>query len=79
MQHPRMTTSGRRNAALFGIAIALALPKEVPCEVPGRSCAIHRPYGQICRPVDVEPLAVFMIEWLTGRDLPLAYSHRIEC
>lgn len=74
-----MTTSARRNAALFGIALALALPKRVECEVPGRSCAIHRPHGQICRSVDVEPLGVFMIEWVAGSDLPVAYSHRIEC
>ena len=74
-----MSTNGRRNAALFGIAIALALPKQVPCEVPGRSCEIHRPYGQICRSVDVEPFGVYMIEWVMGRDLPIAYSHRIDC
>jgi len=74
-----MTTSARRNAALFGLAIALALPKQVPCEVPGRSCEIHRPYGQICRSVDVEPLGVFMIEWVPGRALPVAYSQRIDC
>ena len=74
-----MTTSARRNAAFFGIALALALPKQVECEVPGRSCAIHRPHGVICKPVDVEPLGVFMIEWVVGSDLPVAYSQRIEC
>lgn len=74
-----MTTNGRRNAALFGIAIALALPKQVPCEVPGRSCEIYRPHGQICRSVDVEPFGVFLIEWAMGRDLPIAYSQRIDC
>ncbi len=74
-----MTTSGRRNAALFGLAIALALPKQVPCEVPGRSCGVHQADGLICRPVDVEPLGVFMIEWLVGADLPVAYSQRLEC
>jgi hypothetical protein len=74
-----MTTSGRRNAALVGIALALALPKQVPCEVPGRSCEIHRPHGQICRPVDVEPLGVFALEWLSGSDLPIAYEQRLDC
>jgi hypothetical protein len=74
-----MTTSARRTAAFFGIALALALPKQVTCEVPGRSCEIHGPHGQICRPVDVEPLGVFMVEWVIGTDLPVAYSHRIEC
>jgi hypothetical protein len=51
----------------------------VPCEVPGRSCEIHRSYGQICRSVDVEPFGVFLIEWALSRDLPIAYSHRIDC
>jgi hypothetical protein len=74
-----MTSSGRRWAGLFGLTIALALPKQVPCEVPGRSCEIHRPYGVICRPVDVEPLGVYAIEWLSGRDLPIAYSQRLDC
>lgn len=74
-----MSTNARRNAALFGIALALALPKQVPCEVPGRSCEVHRAHGQVCRSLDVEPLGVFMIEWVVGRDLPVAYSHRIDC
>jgi hypothetical protein len=74
-----MTTSGRRNAALFGIALALALPKQVPCEVPGRACEVRGPDGQHCRPVDVEPLGVYAIEWVSGRDLPIAYSQRLDC
>ena len=74
-----MTTNGRRNAALFGIALALALPKQVPCEVPGRSCEIRGPDDRHCQPVDVEPLGVYGIEWLTGRDLPVAYSQRLDC
>lgn len=74
-----MTTSARRNAALFGIALALALPIQVPCEVPGRSCEIHRPHGVICRSVDVEPLGIYAIEWVIGSDLPVAYRQRIEC
>ncbi|MBE7450574.1 MAG: hypothetical protein HS111_17240 [Kofleriaceae bacterium] len=79
LQHPGMTSSGRRNAALFGLALALALPKQVPCEVPGRSCELHRPHGVVCRPVDVEPLGVFVIEWVIGRDLPIAYAQRVDC
>jgi len=47
--------------------------------VPGRSCEVHRPHGVTCRSVDVEPLGVFMIEWVVGRDLPVAYSQRVDC
>ena len=74
-----MTTTGRRNAALFGIALALALPKQVPCEVPGRSCEVRAPDGRYCKPVDVEPLGVYAIEWLGGSDLPIAYTQRLDC
>jgi len=74
-----MTTSGRRNAALFGIALALSLPKQVPCEVPGRTCEVLDEDGRSCRRVDVEPLGVYMTEWVLGRDLPVAYSQRLDC
>jgi hypothetical protein len=73
-----MTTRGRQTAFLFGIGLAFALPKQVPCEVPGRSCEVivdRRP----CRPVDVEPFGVFLAEWMLGRDLPIAYSQRVDC
>lgn len=74
-----MTTSGRRNAALFGIALALALPKQVECEVPGRTCEVRDEDGRSCRTVDVEPFGVFIVEWLTGRDLPIAYGQHLDC
>lgn len=74
-----MTSSGRRSAALLGIAIVLALPKQVPCEVPGRTCEVRDADGRSCRKVDVEPLGVYAIEWLTGDDLPIAYSQRLDC
>lgn len=74
-----MTTNGRRNAALFGIALALSLPKQVPCEVPGRACEVRDAEGRYCRPVDVEPLGIYVIEWVTGRDLPVAYDQRLDC
>lgn len=74
-----MTTTSRRSAALFGLALALALPKKVPCEVPGRSCEVHDRDNRVCQPTDVEPLAVYGLEWVLSRDLPLAYSTRLDC
>lgn len=73
-----MTTRGKQTAFLFGVALAFSLPKQVPCEVPGRSCEVivdHRP----CQPTDVEPFGVFLVEWLVRDDLPIAYSHRVAC
>lgn len=74
-----MTSSGRRSAALFGLLIVLALPKAVPCEVPGRECEVRDADGRTCRQVDVEPLGVYAIEWVSGSDLPIAYSQRLDC
>lgn len=74
-----MTTAGRRSAALFGVALALALPKRVPCEIPGDTCEVRDADGRACQPTDVEPFGVFLVEWLLRRDLPIAYSHRLDC
>ncbi len=74
-----MTSASRRNAALFGILIVMALPKAVPCEVPGRSCDVRDADGRFCRQVDVEPLGVYALEWVSGGDLPIAYSQRQDC
>ena len=74
-----MTSASRRSAALFGILIVMALPKAVPCEVPGRSCEVLDADRRPCRQVDVEPLGVYAVEWLSGSDMPIAYSQRLDC
>lgn len=74
-----MTTSGRRTAFLFGVLLALSLPKQVPCEVPGRRCEVRDADDRACQPTDVEPFGVFLVEWLVRRDLPIAYSTRLDC
>ena len=73
-----MTTRGRQTAALFGVLVAIALPKQVPCEIPGDTCEVIRDH-RACQPTDVEPLGVYAIEWILHRDLPIAYSHRVQC
>jgi hypothetical protein len=73
-----MTTRGRQTAALFGVLVAIALPKQVPCEIPGETCEVIRDH-RACQPTDVEPLGVYAIEWMLHRDLPIAYSHRVQC
>jgi len=73
-----MTTRGRQTAAMFGVLVAIALPKQVPCEIPGATCEVIRDH-RACQPTDVEPLGVYAIEWILHRDLPIAYSHRVQC
>lgn len=73
-----MTTSGRRSAFAFGVLLALSLPKQVPCEIPGRTCEVMHDHRS-CQPTDVEPFGVFLVEWLVRSDLPIAYAHRLDC
>jgi hypothetical protein len=47
--------------------------------VPGRTCEVRDEDGRACRTVDVEPFGVFIVEWLTGRDLPIAYGQHLDC
>jgi len=75
----KMTTSGRRSAFTFGVLLALSLPKQVPCEIPGATCEIRDGERRSCTPTDVEPFGVFLVEWLVRRDLPIAYSTRLDC
>src|SRR5436190_607473 len=72
MMGAKMTTAGRRSAFVFGVLLALSLPKQVPCEVPGASCEVRDPDGRACQPTDVEPFGIYLVEWLVRRDLPVA-------
>jgi hypothetical protein len=79
MMGGKMTTRGRQTAFLFGVVLALSLPKQVPCEIPGAKCEVRDAGGRSCQPTDVEPFGIFLVEWLLRRDLPIAYSHRLDC
>ena len=74
-----MTPRGKQIAAFFGIALAMSLPKKVPCETPGRVCSVIGRDGRPCRPTDMEPFGVYLLELATGRDLPVAYSTEVDC
>ena len=80
MNHPRMTSSGRRIAFFLGLAIAFALPKRIECGHPGATCAHPgtRP-GQICSDYEVEPWGFYLLESLLGRDVGFAYSSGEDC
>lgn len=74
-----MSARGKQIAALCGIALALALPKQVPCERPGRQCGVLGKDQRLCRPTDLEPFGVYLLELATGRDLPIAYATSVDC
>jgi hypothetical protein len=77
--HPGMTTRGKRIALVLGIVAALALPKKVPCEVPGRECSVHDDLGRTCQRTDLEPLGVYLIELASGGDVPIWYRNWLDC
>jgi len=75
-----MTTRGKHIAAAIAIVAALALPKRVPCEHPGRErCDVRDDIGQICTPTDLEPLGVYLIELVSRRDVRIAYRTWLDC
>jgi len=82
MNHPRMTTSGRRWAALIGLAIALMVPKRVECGYPdadSRTCGHTNALGRWCTSYEVEPLGFYLLEKLVGRDVGFAYASGDDC
>ena len=81
MNHPRMSSSGRRWAFLVGMLIAFALPKREDCGFSGASaCHVPGPMrGEICTPYEIEPWGFSLIEDLVGRDVGFAYEHDQEC
>ena len=79
MMGGNMTSRAKQTAAIVGILGALALPKKTPCLAPGSSCEVQAEDGQTCTPTDLEPLGVYALEWLTGRDLGVQYKRWLDC
>ena len=79
MNHPRMTTSGRRWAFLIGVLIAFAIPKRVECGFPGGTCAHAGPNHALCTDYEVEPWGFYLIENVVGRDVGFAYTSGEDC
>ncbi|HVV86872.1 MAG TPA: hypothetical protein VHE35_27730 [Kofleriaceae bacterium] len=74
-----MTARARQTAAIVGILGALALPKKTPCLAPGASCEVVTRDGWTCTPTDLEPLGVYALEWMLGRDVGLRYRRWVDC
>ena len=79
INHPRMSSSGRRIAGLIAIAVVVLLPKHVECGYPGTSCRRAGPYRSVCTAYELEPLGFYLIELLAGRDVGFAYSSGDDC
>lgn len=74
-----MTTRGKRLAALFGLLIALALPKRVECGYPGGECSHATTFYKSCVGYEVEPFGFYLIEKLAGSDVGFAYTTGEDC
>lgn len=79
MNHPGMTSRGKQLTLLVAALIALALPKHVDCGYPDGRCGHLGMFRQMCTPYEVEPLGVFLVEKLAGKDVGFAYSSGERC
>ncbi|MDQ3368019.1 MAG: hypothetical protein M3680_21545 [Myxococcota bacterium] len=74
-----MTSSGMRWAFLLGFLMAFALPKRVPCGVPGRTCTQQGEWRLMCTPYELEPFGFYLLELVARRDIGFAYSTGEAC
>jgi len=75
-----MTSGGMRWAFLFGVVLALALPKQVDCGYPGApDCTIEGRWAMMCKAYEVEPFAFYLLELAFKRDIGFAYSRGADC
>ncbi len=79
MNHPGMTSSGRRIAGICGLLIALLLPISVECGYPGGECATWGAMRTVCHREDLEPFGFYLLERVAGRNVGFAYSSNVEC
>lgn len=81
MFHRGMTSNGKKWAAIFGIVLALSLPKTVECGFPGGYCAVWGGpnHKMVCKFEELEPLGIYLIERVAGKNVGFAYSTTTEC
>lgn len=79
ISHPSMTSRGKKLAGLVALMILFFLPKHVECGYPDGRCGHIGMFRQLCKPYEVEPLGLFAIEKLAGRDVGFAYSSGETC
>lgn len=79
MNHPSMSSRGRRIAGLIAIAIVLLLPKHVDCGWPDHACRHAGPFKSVCTDWELEPLGFYLIELVAERDVGFAYARGEDC
>jgi hypothetical protein len=82
MNHPSMTSRGRRIAFFIAIAAAAAFPKRVECGYPAaesRTCGHKSALGRYCSSYEIEPLVFYFIENIADRNIGFAYVSKEDC
>ena len=78
INHPSMSSRGRRIAGVIAILLVVFLPKRVERGYPGGECR-HSARKLVCTSYEVEPLGFYAIEMLASRDIGFAYSSGEDC
>lgn len=74
-----MTSRAKQITALIAVGIALLLPRQVDCGYPGGECAVPGMSRRMCTAYEVEPMGIFLVEWVVGRNIGFAYSRGQNC
>ncbi|MEO8702218.1 MAG: hypothetical protein ABI867_19395 [Kofleriaceae bacterium] len=78
MNHPSLSSSGKRIAFLIALLVVFALPKRVECFYPGDECH-HATHGRPCVTYELEPFGFYLIELVAKTDVGFGYSTTEEC
>jgi hypothetical protein len=79
MNHPGMTSRGKRITLLFAALVALAIPIKAVCGYPGAKCGRAAPFKMSCKSYELEPLAFYLLEKALDRDVGFAYTSGEDC
>jgi hypothetical protein len=80
VNHPSLSTNGKRIAAIIAVVVVLALPKRVECTYPGSLACTHPGrWGHTCSDYEIEPFGFYLIELLVQRDVGFAYETSEDC
>ena len=79
MNHPSLSSRGKRITFAFALAVVFALPKRVECGYPGGSCKHPGTFNRVCTSSELDPWGIYLIELLAKTDVGFAYSTTEDC